>query len=72
LAACLSKRLQAEKKGNVAGRMVSSGCMEDVAKYKIARSQNINKDPALGKCRVGRIASRALGSSVARAAVQAC
>ncbi len=49
LAACLTKRIKEAKKGNVAGRKVSDKCADDIAKYKIDRSTNINKDLALGE-----------------------
>lgn len=49
LAACLSKQLDADRKGNAAGRGVSGGCAEELAAFKIDRSSNINKDVPLGK-----------------------
>jgi hypothetical protein len=48
LVSCLTKRLQAEKKGNVAGRTVSDDCVAKISEFKIDRSNNINKDVPLG------------------------
>ncbi|MEW5310424.1 MAG: hypothetical protein WDW38_002223 [Sanguina aurantia] len=47
LSACLTKRVKAQKSGNVVGRKVSDKCLEDLATFKIARSLNINLDVAL-------------------------
>ncbi|KAI8477290.1 MAG: hypothetical protein J3K34DRAFT_398918 [Monoraphidium minutum] len=49
LAACLTKRLQAEKKGNVAGRQVSEDCVSELTEYKRDRNLNINRDIALAR-----------------------
>lgn len=49
LAGCLMKRVQLERKGNVAGRGVSDGCKEELAAFKLDRNKHINKDPAMGE-----------------------
>lgn len=49
MAACLTKRIEAGKKGNVAGRTVADECTEAVKDYKIERSKSINRDTPLGK-----------------------
>lgn len=49
LATCITKRLRAEKQGNVVGRKVSKKCAKDLASFKIDRSSNINKDVPLAR-----------------------
>lgn len=46
---CLVKRMKQAQQGNIAGRRVSEKCQQDVAKYKIERSQHINRDVALAR-----------------------
>jgi hypothetical protein len=54
LAACLTKRLAEERKGNIAGRTVSDPCAKHLAEFKVDRSDNINKDVPLGAPEEGR------------------
>ncbi|GFH19709.1 uncharacterized protein HaLaN_16706 [Haematococcus lacustris] len=49
LAACLTKRVRQQKAGNVLGRKVSGKCQEDLLKFKMDRSRNINKDVLLAR-----------------------
>ncbi|GBF94315.1 hypothetical protein Rsub_06937 [Raphidocelis subcapitata] len=47
LGACLTERLEVERKGNEQGRKVSDACREELFKYKLDRNTNINKDTPL-------------------------
>jgi hypothetical protein len=49
LAACLTARISAAAKGNVAGREVSGACGEEVVAFKMERVGHINKDVPLGE-----------------------
>jgi Golgi apparatus protein 1 len=49
LAACLTARIAAERKGNVAGRAVLDACVDAVAEFKIERSNNVNADVPLAR-----------------------
>lgn len=49
LATCLTKRIRAQKQGNVVGRKVSQKCQDDLAAFKIDRSKNVNKDTPLAR-----------------------
>eukprot|EP00195_Chlamydomonas_chlamydogama_P004977 CAMPEP_0202901334 /NCGR_PEP_ID=MMETSP1392-20130828/14194_1 /ASSEMBLY_ACC=CAM_ASM_000868 /TAXON_ID=225041 /ORGANISM="Chlamydomonas chlamydogama, Strain SAG 11-48b" /LENGTH=885 /DNA_ID=CAMNT_0049587883 /DNA_START=46 /DNA_END=2703 /DNA_ORIENTATION=- len=49
LSACLTKRIRSQKQGNVVGKKIGSKCIDELAKFKIDRSSNINKDVALAR-----------------------
>ncbi|GAX77303.1 hypothetical protein CEUSTIGMA_g4749.t1 [Chlamydomonas eustigma] len=49
IASCLTKRIRAQKQGNVVGRKVSNKCSNELALFKIDRSSNINKDVPLAR-----------------------
>ncbi|GLI60743.1 hypothetical protein VaNZ11_002971 [Volvox africanus] len=46
---CLTKRIRAQRQGNVVGRKVVDKCVEALAAFKIDRSKKINKDVPLAK-----------------------
>jgi Golgi apparatus protein 1 len=49
LAACLTKKVRAQRQGNTVGRKVSAKCVNALAAFKMDRSKMINKDVPLAK-----------------------
>ncbi|KAG2435442.1 hypothetical protein HYH02_011942 [Chlamydomonas schloesseri] len=49
LAACLTKKVRAQRQGNTVGRKVSAKCVKALTAFKMDRSKMINKDVPLAK-----------------------